>query len=54
MAVLEMAIVLPLFLLIVLGAIEFGLLFKNYLSASNATRAGAACGQRARGAGDRR
>jgi Flp pilus assembly protein TadG len=37
----EMAFVLPLLLVLVLGAIQFGILFNNYETITDATRAGA-------------
>jgi Flp pilus assembly protein TadG len=37
----EMALVLPLLLVLVLGAIQFGILFNDYETITDATRAGA-------------
>lgn len=38
---LEFALVTPVLLLLVFGAVEYGLFFKNYLTVSNTTRTGA-------------
>ena len=40
-AFVEFAIVLPIFLLLVLGIVQFGILFNNYLTLTDAVRAGA-------------
>lgn len=40
-AMVEFAIVLPVLLLIVLGIIQFGMLFKNYIALTDAVRVGA-------------
>lgn len=40
-ALVETALVLPIILLILLGIIDFGLMFNNYLVVSNASREGA-------------
>lgn len=40
-ALVETALVLPIILLILLGIIDFGLMFNNYLMVSNASREGA-------------
>ncbi len=40
-ALVELALVLPLLLLLVLGIIQFGILFNNYLTLTDAVRAGA-------------
>ena len=40
-ALVEFAIVIPLLLLIVLGIMQFGILFNNYLTLTDAVRAGA-------------
>jgi Flp pilus assembly protein TadG len=43
-AIVEAAIVLPAFLLVLIGILEFGLIFNNYLILQNATREGARFG----------
>src|SRR5579884_3599591 len=40
-ALLEFALVAPILLLLVFGAIEYGMFFKDYLTVSNTTRTGA-------------
>ncbi len=47
MALVEAAIVIPLLLSLVLGLAEFGLMFRQYLTTSNASRAGARVGSSA-------
>jgi Flp pilus assembly protein TadG len=40
-ALVEMAIVTPLLLLLILGIVQFGILFNNYITLTDAVRAGA-------------
>ncbi len=40
-AVVELALVLPLFLLLLLGIVQFGTLFRDYIALTDATRVGA-------------
>ncbi len=47
MALVEAAIVIPLLLSLVLGLAEFGLMFRQYLTTANASRAGARVGSSA-------
>ena len=46
-ALVEFAILAPVLILLIFGALEYGLLFKDYLSISNTTRAGARVGSAA-------
>ncbi len=43
-ATVEFALVVPLLLLLLLGIVEFGLLFQDFIIAKNAAREGARCG----------
>jgi Flp pilus assembly protein TadG len=46
-ALLEFALVAPILILLVFGIVEYGMFFKDYLTVSNATRAGARVGSAA-------
>ncbi len=46
-ALLEFALVAPVLLLLIFGAIEYGMFFKDYLTVSNTTRTGARVGSAA-------
>jgi Flp pilus assembly protein TadG len=48
----EMALVLPILLMIILGTIQFGIAFNNYITLTDATRAGARKASVARFSGD--
>lgn len=51
-ALVEFALLAPLLMLLVFGALEYGLLFKDYLTVSNTTRAGARVGSAAGSSAD--
>ncbi len=46
-ALVEFAIIAPVFMMLILGMLEFGLVFKDYLTVANTTRAGARVGSAA-------
>jgi Flp pilus assembly protein TadG len=50
--IVEFALVLPLLLMLVLGIIQFGITFNNYLTLTDATRVGARKAAVSRGLGD--
>jgi Flp pilus assembly protein TadG len=47
-AMVEFAVILPIFLVLVFGIIQFGIVFNNYVTLTDATRAGARAGAVAR------
>jgi Flp pilus assembly protein TadG len=47
-AMVEFAVILPFFLVLVFGIIQFGIVFNNYVTLTDATRAGARAGAVAR------
>ena len=51
-ALLEFALVAPVLLLLIFGAIEYGMFFKDYLTVSNTTRTGARVGSAAGSSAD--
>lgn len=48
----EMALVLPIMLMVILGIVQFGIAFNNYITLTDATRAGARKASVARFSGD--
>lgn len=48
----EMALVLPILLMVILGIVQFGIAFNNYITLTDATRAGARKASVARFTGD--
>jgi len=48
----EMALVLPIMLMVILGIVQFGITFNNYITLTDATRAGARKASVARFSGD--
>jgi Flp pilus assembly protein TadG len=51
-AMVEFAVVLPIFVVLVFGIIQFGIVFNNYVTLTDATRAGARAGAVARNDAD--
>jgi Flp pilus assembly protein TadG len=51
-AMVEFAVILPIFLVLVFGIIQFGIVFNNYVTLTDATRAGARAGAVARNDAD--
>ncbi|HEY6963564.1 MAG TPA: TadE/TadG family type IV pilus assembly protein [Gaiellaceae bacterium] len=51
-AMVEMALILPILLMIILGIVQFGIAFNNYITLTDATRAGARKASVARFTGD--
>ena len=51
-AIAEMALVLPILLMVILGIVQFGIAFNNYITLTDATRAGARKASVSRFSGD--
>lgn len=51
-AMVEFAVILPIFVVLVFGIIQFGIVFNNYVTLTDATRAGARAGAVARNDAD--